>query len=385
MPILNIANDVRLGTKSVDRIYQETDIVWERVPDPESKPKIENVSQDGTLDVSWNFSIGATRYDVMRNGTLITITSERSFKDSGLEWSTPYIYKIVPYYDSEIPGIESPDSDPVIISAGSCGLLSASSRTYTNVTISWSAVLGATSYEVYVNGIAQGRQSTTTKDIAMVENQSKNLSVKAIRNNVVGGDSGTHVYYSGQKEQRDIGSEKDMEFSPSLVDSWRSPDAWNYLSNKAAQGTFGTYGSYKGVIYYGAAGVRDSLRSKLGSTARQTEGTCTRAHVYLTKRSGVGSSGEVTIGIQRSNSTASGDEPTGTGNVDRTSTKSGTGGWIEIGTDHGQALGDGTYKSLMTQKDGTTNYAQFENGTLLLDWSWNFVTAAAKANTWSTP
>lgn len=383
MPLLNGATDVRLGVKAVDRVCLGTEIVWERVPEPGAKPKIENVSQDGTLDVSWSFSISASRYDVLRNGKLVSVTNERSFKDSGLDWGKTYIYTIVPYYNSESPGIESPDSDPVTIPTGSCGDLSASNRTYTNVTISWAAVLGATRYEVYVNGVSQGQQAELSKSIPMSENQSKQFLVKVIRNDIIGGSSKTYTYYSGQREVRDSGSKTDMQFGPSRVDSWRTPDAWNYLSNIAAQGTYGTYGSYRGVIYYGPVGVRDSLRAQLGSTNRQIHGRCTRAHVYLDKRSGVGSSGTVTIGIQRTNSPASGGEPTGTGNVDRTSSAGGKGAWIEIGIEHGQAIGEGSYASLMLRKDGTGNYAQFLNGTLLLDWSWNYLLTSAKPNTWS--
>lgn len=383
MPILNGATDVRLGTKAVDRVYLETEIVWERVPEPGAKPKIENISQNGTLDISWNFSIGATKYDVIRNDQLVSVTTERSFKDSGLDWGGTYIYRIVPYYNSENPGIASPDSDPVTIPNGSCGDLTASNRTYTNVTVSWEAVDGATGYEVFVNNSSQGQQSTTSKSIPMVENQSKQIRVQPIRKSVAGNSSSTYTYYSGRAEVRDSGSKTGMQFGPSRVDSWRTQDRWAYLEAKAAQGTYGTYGSYRGVIYYGPSGVRDSLRAALGSANRQVYGSCTRAHVYLHKRTGVGSSGAVTVGIQRTNSPASGGEPTGIGNVDRTSSASGTGAWIEIGTEHGKAIGDGSYTSLMTRKDGTSNYAQFENGTLMLDWSWNYLVTAAAANTWS--
>lgn len=385
MPLLNDADNVLMGSKPVDRVYHLDTIVWQATPDPGGQPTVSDVTQAGTLTVSWPASFDAKTYEVYRNGSLVHTTSSRSYADSGLDWGQEYTYTVIPYNDLGVPGEESPASNPVTIPTGTNTALSASSRSYTNVTVSWTSVEGATHYEVYVNGAGQGQQTALTKNVATTADTTKTIYVRPVRNNVYGTSSGTYSYYSGRAEVRDSGTKNDMQFGPSKLDSWRSVDGWNYLSNIAAQGTYGTYGSYKGVIYYGAAGVRDSLRSKLGSTNRQLNGTCTKCYVYLHKRSGVGSGGAVTTGIYRTNNTASGGEPSGVGGVARTTSSGGTGAWIEIGTAHGQAIGDGTYKSLMTWRDGTTDYAQFENGTLLLSWTWNFVTVTAKANTWSTP
>jgi hypothetical protein len=385
MPLFDSnVDDVYLGSVPVDRVYQHTYLVWEGLPPAVSSVTVGDISQAGTLTVSWSAVSAATHYYLYRNGILISQSSSRAYYDSGLDWEKDYIYTVVSHNETGA----SPDStsSPVArISSPSNTPLTASNRTTSNVTVSWSAVSGATHYQVYLDGVAQGFRTATSFNVPMAEDQTKAIFVRPIRNGVIGTSSGVYTYYSGRKEVRDSGTWDNMQFGPSKLDSWRSVDYWDWLSGIAAQGTYGTYGSYQGVVYYGPNGVRDTLRSALGSTAREVNGWCSGAAVYLYKRPGVGSSGAVSIGIYRSNSDCTGGKPTGVGGITRESPVSDKGAWVEIGTAHGDALAHGSYKSLLFSMDGTANYAQFQNGTLLLNWNWNYLVTAAANNVWSTP
>lgn len=348
------------------------------------KPTLSNASAAGSITVSWAATNEASAYRVYRNGAYLTITSSRTFTDTGLAWNATVYYQIVPMFGSLAGAISSASSSSTI-PKGTCGDLTPSNRTYTNVTVSWGGVLGATSYYVYVNGTLRVNTASTSYAIATSANTTLSVYVLPIRSGVGGYASPTRHYYSGRAEQRDIGSKTGIVFSPSKVDSWRPVDDWAWLSNTAAQGYYtSSYGNYKGVAYYGTNGVRDSLRTSLGGdgTSRQLNGSCTKAEVYLYKKSGVGTSGTVETVIRRSNSTASGGEPSGSDPVTRTSPKGGSGDWISIGTGHGQAIGDGASKSLMFRNDGSADYAQFTDCRLRLSWSWNYVTVTAAPNNW---
>lgn len=382
MPLFDAdADDVFLGSVPVDRVFQHTYLVWEGLPPAVSSVTVGDIRQEGMLTVSWSSVSTATHYYLYRNDILISMSTSRAYNDSGLDWERDYIYKVVAHNQTGASQ-DSTSSPTVRIPAPSNTGISASNRTISNVTISWASVPGATGYQVYTDGVGQGIRATTSFDVPMSENQTKQIYVRPIRNGVYGASSGTYSYYSGRREVRDSGSWAGMQFAPALLDSWRTADGWNWLSNIAAQGTYGTYSSYQGVIYYGPNGVRDTLRSALGSAEREIHGWCSGASVHLHKRSGVGVNGTVTIGIYRSNSTGVGGQPTGVGGIARTSPSGNTSGWVEIGVDHGNDIAHGHYKSLLFSRDGTANYAHFQIGTLLLDWNWNFLVTAAAENVW---
>lgn len=387
MPILNGANNIRYGVAGqgvqVLAVYQGRTRVWP--PAIAGQPKISNVSSAGTLTVTWPETENASSYKLYRNGILIATQSSRVYNDSNLNWNqTVYYFVVATVYGSD--GEPGPATDPITIPKGTVGALSASSKTYTKVTVSWSAVPGATSYNVLVNGAYKQSTTSTSSAVSTSADTTIKIEVQPKQSGVYGNRSDEYYYYSGRAEVRDSGSKTGMEFTPDKVDSWRSADDWAWLSNTAAQGYYtSSYGSYRGVIYYGSDGVRGELRSKLGSngTNRQDKGSCTKAELYLYKEyAGVNAGVKTTI--YRSNSAASGDAPSGTGGVSKTTAASGSGSWINIGTSHGQALGDGSYKSLMTRQDGSTYYAQFTNCKLKLSWSWDYVLVSAKSNSWST-
>lgn len=200
--------------------------------------------------------------------------------------------------------------------------------------------------------------------------------------------------YSGKAEVRDVGSITDRTVvTPDKKGSWRSDDNWAWLNNIAAQGRYTTqYGNYKGVFDYGGDNAaRDGLRAQLGGdgAARQLNGTCTGAQIYIHKVPGVGTNGTVRMVFFRTNTAVDGGEPNAAGTaVERNSPVADETLWIGIGSAHGQALGDGNSgasnytRGVLIRNNGTGNYAQFKQGRLRLSWSWDYQVSAAKHAKW---
>ena len=361
MPVLNIADAAYLGIQPVLGIYVGQIRVW---PEPDGlQPQVTNVSSAGTLTLTWAEAPLAISYEIRRNGDLIATQEDRVYNDSGLVWDGTYSYTITPLYDGST-GLESTPSVTITVPAGVVGEITPSNQSTSSLTIKWAKVPGATEYQIDKSG-ATATQTKRSRALTIANDTTYDIKVRAKRDDVYGPWSTVYTYYSGRDEIRDQGSKSGLVFSPTKVDSWRSFDGWSALSNLAGQGIFTAgRGSYRGVIYYGSNGVRNSLRGKLSSNsskaeARQLKGKCTKAELYLYKRPNVGTSGPVQVGIQRTNSTASGGAPSGTDNVNRTSTNNGQGKWYDIGKGHGQAVGDGDKKSLMIRKDGYPNLRSF--------------------------
>lgn len=384
MPLLNTADKVYFGETAVTRIFLGDRQVWPYLAF--HPPVISKVSSDGTLSLSWETYPFATEYQIRRNGVHIRTQANRLYVDSGLQWGGQYWYTISPVVNGVVD-TESGKSATVTIPKGKMSVLSAPSRSYKRVTVSWAAVPGATNYYIYVDDDFHADQVTTSIAIATQENKTVKVFVVPYRNGLLGVESNTYIYYSGRKAKVDQGSKTNMIFIPNKLDSWRSNDGWGQLEGTAAQGTFGTYSSYRGLIYYGGYGVRAELQEELGDTVvgklRQENGACTKAELFLYKKPGVGTNARVTVGVQRSESKFSDeDPPTGTQTIDIKSPAGGDGTWIDIGTGHGNALGNGGKRALLLRRDGTANYAQFTNCRLRLSWSWNYVTSPAEPNSW---
>lgn len=392
MAFLNEADFVSLGDVPVLGVYVGEVRAWP--PAQGSQPQISGVSSAGTVTVTWAETDLAESYELRRNGVTIATQSTRVYTDSGLAWNGQYTYTVIPI-SFGIPGTESAPSTVVTIPKGTVGTLTPSSRTYTNVTVSWAAVPGATQYKIYKNGALYATQTGTSKAIATSQNTTITIYVQPLRNGVVGNNSATKTYYSGKAEVRDQGSKSGMEFIPTRLDSWRSVDNWAWLSGLAAQGYYtASYGSYRGVIDFGGSNaIRNSLRSKLGTngTNRQLYGNCTAAEIYLVRKTNTGfQSNTIKVRFALCTSAAgSGGDPA----VDKggawqehdfpAATNSDTGRWRDLGLGNGQKMGDGGFRSVIIKKDGSANYAHFKNGKIRLSWSWNYVLEAAKANTWT--
>lgn len=114
---------------------------------------------NSSLTITWNAVSGATGYNIYRNGTKVNASpvTGTSYTDSGLASGTNYNYVVKSIGGS---GGESGVSNtasgattgtPPAVPAAPTGV-STSGATASSLTVSWSAVSGATSYNVYRNG-----------------------------------------------------------------------------------------------------------------------------------------------------------------------------------------------------------------------------------------
>jgi fibronectin type 3 domain-containing protein len=115
-----------------------------------------NSSNSGEIDLNWDASIGATSYNVYRSdtqyGTYTKVGNPTagSFKDTGLQGSTTYWYKVSAVNATG----ESAQTEPVSVTVLPDPIAAPSGLTATGVSSSqiyleWNAVTGATKYNIY--------------------------------------------------------------------------------------------------------------------------------------------------------------------------------------------------------------------------------------------
>jgi poly(3-hydroxybutyrate) depolymerase len=147
-----------------------------------------------TVALSWTASAGATSYTVFRNGASAGTSNVASFTDSGLTANTTYTYTVSA---SNVKG-SSAQSAPVqatttnaVVPAQVTGL-TVGTVTATSVALSWNAVSGATSYDVYRNGGNTPAGTTTATnftDTGVVAGTTYTYAVAAANANGLGAQS----------------------------------------------------------------------------------------------------------------------------------------------------------------------------------------------------
>src|SRR5205807_2256998 len=127
-----------------------------RQPIPAVPAGLKATGGNAQVVLSWSAASGATSYDVYRSATSggegatpyksgITATS---FTDTGLTNGTPYYYQVSAVNSSgESAGSAEVSATPHAIPAAPTGLNATPGNT--QVTLTWSSVSGATSYNLY--------------------------------------------------------------------------------------------------------------------------------------------------------------------------------------------------------------------------------------------
>jgi len=291
-----------------------------------------------------------------------------------------------------------------IYGLAAAGPLKKGSLTYTAATVSWPAVVGATAYEVWRNNVLVATVtglSYTSSGLASNTSYSFKVRAKATPPSgvVLGAFSASVTANTGRVQQKDTGT-KDVRCKPEDSGSYRTSDNWSELGKLVAQGTPGNDPPYRGVIDYGTTGARADLRAGLGGGSlgqnRQENGSCTAAQVWLSRHPNYGRVAKVTVGFFTCDQQPGGAAPDAIGaRVDRESTpRDGGGKWYQIGSAHGQRLGDGANRSILVRMDaeGEQNYAVFRgidwgqdgnNLDLILTWKWDYVTVVGIPPSWS--
>ncbi|MFC8723086.1 PHB depolymerase family esterase [Kitasatospora sp. NPDC057198] len=123
---------------------------------------------DTTATLGWSAVGGASSYNVYRGGVKVGSASGTSYTDSGLVAGTGYSYTVAAVDSAGTVGAQSA-AVTATTTAGSGGTvlpaptgLAVGSTTDTTATLGWSAVGGASSYNVYRGGVKVGSASGTS-------------------------------------------------------------------------------------------------------------------------------------------------------------------------------------------------------------------------------
>ncbi len=138
------------------KIYGDVSLVVSGKPIP-STPVLSSVSLDyDSVKLSWTAVLGATGYELYRRNTvsgnyeLILDTTLLTFNDDGLVTGADSLYKVKAYRlvgEARIYGIESSVTTIKALPSLVIGLKTLNPK-YTELSLSWNAVAGATGYEI---------------------------------------------------------------------------------------------------------------------------------------------------------------------------------------------------------------------------------------------
>ena len=286
------------------------------------------------------------------------------------------------------------------ISLPAMGALTKGEATYTYCSFSWGAISGAVKYEVLIwnnsqwiwkADVAAGTTSYTATGLSANTQYFWCVRAVAVDNvpaNVYNNASANITNRTGLPASSSSGTSAWINISLSGDDSYRNDGAaWGDVTDMR-QGYYSSpYGGegYTGVALYKGSTVRDKIIATIGS-GPHTNGTCSAAEISMTRQTAVGDySKGVTVTFYRSTTlgnTQGKPDRLGTP-VNRTAAVVTDGAtWYDIGTAHGQSIGDGDVNSIVIYRNTAADYAAFHAQDLRLKWTWNYVSSAGVTPQW---
>jgi len=165
---------------------QSTSVSATPAPPPLSTPTgLSATPGDTTMALSWTAVSGATSYDVYRGGVKITTVATTTYADSGLTNGTAYSYYVIAKNATQTSAASAtatatPQAAPPAAPTGLSG-----TGGDQQVSLSWTAVSGATSYNVYRGGVKVGSPTTTSYvDTGLVNGTSYAYYVTAVKGGI---------------------------------------------------------------------------------------------------------------------------------------------------------------------------------------------------------
>jgi fibronectin type 3 domain-containing protein len=137
---------------------------------------------NATVTLTWSASTGATSYKVYRGATLLTTQAGTSYVDSAVSNGTAYTYTVVAYrLNSSASAASSPATATPVAPPLSSPTGLAATPSDTKVTLTWSSVSGATSYQVLRGGSLLATTPTPSYvDTAVVNGTTYSYTVIAL-------------------------------------------------------------------------------------------------------------------------------------------------------------------------------------------------------------
>jgi len=115
-----------------------------------------------SLKLSWNVVTGASLYNVFRNGSQVGTSPSTSFTDTGLTKNTIYSYTLEACNSCGCSSQSSANTGTTTDVPGQPQAPLFSGQTCNSLVVSWTAVLGASSYKIYRDSSFVGNSSTTS-------------------------------------------------------------------------------------------------------------------------------------------------------------------------------------------------------------------------------
>ncbi|MGD9955680.1 MAG: hypothetical protein AB7V23_06405 [Candidatus Nanopelagicales bacterium] len=140
---------------------------------------------DGQLSLTWAAPSGATAYRVYRNNVLVASPGTTSYVDTGLANGTAYSYRVaaVKQNSAESAKTAAVNGTPVGATPSAPTGLAATPGSG-SMSLTWTAVSGATAYRVYRGGVLVGSPATNAfTDTGLTNGTSYSWTVAAVKDN----------------------------------------------------------------------------------------------------------------------------------------------------------------------------------------------------------
>ena len=352
----------------------------------------------GVVELWWRHTAGGdTAWKKSAVSTTITagtysLTHSALTILGGTEWQVRYVG--TPTFDAA-----NSIAVPATVILPAMTALTKGTYSHTTAAFSWTAVSGAASYEVIqrVVGGAWGAAVVNTDrthsatGLAADKTYEWLVRAKAINNagtTIFSAYSPTLSMKTGHPAVVSSGTSGWINIPCWADDSYRNDsNGWDYVTDMRQGYATTAYGGegYTGAAIYKGATVRDAVIAAIGS-GPHSHGTCAAAEIQMIRLTDVGDWGfAVTMSFYNSTTLgSSGGKPARSGAaVNRTAANVAAGAtWYNIGTAHGQAMGDGVANSLVIYRNNSTDYAAFHAYDLRLKWTWNYTSVSLVAAAW---
>lgn len=361
----------------------------------------------GTVQLWWRSTVGPDQNWYQAGSDVAVVDGTFTLTTPALDVLGPTEWKIEYLGGNQFQDSTSP-AETATVGLRPNSALAKQGLSHSAVAFGWTAISGATDYEVerkinngsfslWANGAFTGVNNPGLAEKTSYYYRVRPHATDPAGTDVYGSWSPVLGAYTGQEEIRDTGSSGNIDIDSNTMRSWRDDDAnqppgWQGYTRQGRPDD-GKTANYFGVVGFGNNQIRDAVRAALGGgttgTNRQQYGTCTFAEIQMFKR-GDPWTGRVTINFYVTDSgtgtigTTNGGKPSVRGTqVSRQSSASDSTKWYAFGTSNGQRLGDGTDRSVLIKNNGVSNYAAFSGtATVRLRWSWNYASTPYVAPKW---
>lgn len=232
------------------------------LPNPPGTPtNVSATATNNTVTVNWSAVSGATSYDVSFNGTIYNVTG-RSKTITGLAANTNYNFAVRSKNAGGASAYSTTMTVRTLVNPPTVPTNVRATATSNSVTVSWSAVTGATSYYVSLNGTIYSLTGTSATISGLIPDTDYNYAVRA-------NNAGGYSAYSSIKTIRTSAIPPEVPINVSAVSTTNSITvSWSAVSGATSYDV-----SFNGTVY----NVNDTSKTITGLAANTNYSYAVRA------------------------------------------------------------------------------------------------------------